>query len=180
VNIYIIAGPPGIGKSTSSFKYIPENIEIIDHDLAGYQYKKQGFADYKELGMMAGNQQIRSNLIHNEDFALEMNLGFQSHYDYLRSIAQFDQNNKIHLILFFTSDLDLCLFRANIRHKKGGHLVSTEIIREMYEQTIPLLKQHLKLFSSISFLDVTNDNITKVTSDSLPDWVKNSGMEVYV
>jgi predicted ABC-type ATPase len=180
MNIYIIAGPPGIGKSTSSFKYIPENIDVIDHDLAGYQYKKEGFADYKELGMMAGNQQIRSNLIHNEDFALELNLGFQSHYDYLKSIAQFDSNNKICLILFFTNTLELCFRRAALRYEFGGHLVSREIIEEMYEQTIPLLKEYIKLFHSLSFLDVTNDNITKVTLDSLPDWVRNASLEIYV
>jgi hypothetical protein len=50
---------------------------------------------------MSGNQEIRSNLFAKEDFALELNLGFQSHYDYLKSLAYFDPNNKVHLILFF-------------------------------------------------------------------------------
>jgi hypothetical protein len=36
MNIYIIAGPPGIGKSSSSFDYIPDGISIIDQDLAAY------------------------------------------------------------------------------------------------------------------------------------------------
>jgi adenylate kinase len=76
MSIYIIVGPPGIGKSTSGKEFIPSKATIIDHDLAAYQYKKVGFSDYKELGIMSGNQQIRSNLIAKEDFALELNLGF--------------------------------------------------------------------------------------------------------
>lgn len=44
MNIYLIAGPPGIGKSTNSLKVLPRKITIIDHDLAAYQYKKEGFA----------------------------------------------------------------------------------------------------------------------------------------
>jgi predicted ABC-type ATPase len=180
MNIYIIAGPPGIGKSTSSFKYIPRKIPVIDHDLAAYQYKKEGFIDYQELGIMSGNQQIRSNLFEKIDFALELNLGFQSHYDYLKSLAYFDRTNKVHLILFFTDSLDLCLFRANIRHKRGGHLVKPEIVTEMYHSTIPLLKENIGLFHSLSFLDVTNDIITKITKSNLPDWFLNNDLEKHL
>ena len=45
MNIYLIAGPPGIGKSTSSSRFIPSGITIIDQDLAAYQYRKEGFGD---------------------------------------------------------------------------------------------------------------------------------------
>ncbi len=98
MNIYIIAGPPGIGKSTSSFKYIPRKIPVIDHDLAAYQYKKEGFVDYQELGIMSGNQQIRSNLFEKIDFALELNLGFQSHYDYLSLYKQIKKFRRIFVV----------------------------------------------------------------------------------
>lgn len=180
MNIYIIAGPPGIGKSTRGLRFIPKDIEIIDHDLAAYQYKKEGFADYKELGIMSGNQQIRSNLFAKESFALELNLGFQSHYDYLNSMANFDPTNKVHLILFFTDSLDLCLTRADIRHKSGGHLVKPEIVTEMYESTIPLFKENLSLFSSISFINVTNTIVRKIKINNPPDWVINNGLIKYL
>ncbi len=180
MNIYIIAGPPGIGKSTSSFRYVPQNTPVIDHDLAAYQYKKEGFVDYQELGIMSGNQQIRSNLFEKTDFALELNLGFQSHYDYLKSLAYFDTSNHVHLILFFTDLLDLCLFRANIRHKRGGHLVKPEIVTEMYQNTMPLLHENHQLFHSFNFLDVTNENISKVTKANRPHWFVNNHLEKYL
>lgn len=180
MNIYIIAGPPGIGKSTSGLRFLPKRITIIDHDLAAYQYKKEGFSDYKELGIMSGNEQIRSNLFAKEDFALELNLGFQSHYDYLKSLAYFDPSNKVHLILFFTDTADLCLFRAKFRHKKGGHLVNPEVVIEMYNNTIPLLKENISIFKSMRFIDITNENISKVTSINPSNWVKDNDLVKYL
>ncbi len=180
MNIYIVAGPPGIGKSTSSLRFLPKKTIIIDHDLAAYQYKKEGFADYKELGIMSGNQQIRSNLFAKESFALELNLGFQSHYDYLKSLAHFDSNNKIHLILFFTDSLGLCLTRANIRHKSGGHLVKPEIVTEMYESTIPLLKENISIFKSMTFIDNANTIVRKVKANNPPNWIKDNDLEQYL
>ncbi len=52
--IYVIAGPPGIGKSTNGRAFIPAGVPIIDHDLAAYQYKKRGFTDYQGLSVPTG------------------------------------------------------------------------------------------------------------------------------
>jgi predicted ABC-type ATPase len=176
MNIYIVAGPPGVGKSSSSYRFIPPKIPIIDHDLAGYKYKKEGFNDYKELGVLIGNEQIKEFLFQNKDFALELNLGFQSHYDYLRSIYNFDIKNKIHLILFFSDSLELCQLRAKIRFQKGGHLVEPSIVQEMYEQTFVLLNTNKHLFYSMNFIDVTNENIERITNGNTPKWIINSGL----
>jgi predicted ABC-type ATPase len=127
MNIYIIAGPPGIGKSSNSVNIIPYKIPIIDHDLAGYKYKKEGFKDYKELGVLIGNEKIKELLFKKKDFALELNLGFQSHYDYLKSIANVNPRIEIHLPLFFTDNVDLCLLRAKTRYQNGSHLVDHAI-----------------------------------------------------
>ena len=62
MNIYLIAGPPGIGKSTNATEYIPAGVPIIDQDLAGYQYKKRGFTDYQDLASIRSDQTIRNYL----------------------------------------------------------------------------------------------------------------------
>jgi predicted ABC-type ATPase len=38
---YIIAGPPGIGKSVNSQLFLPPNIEIINHDNLFRQFKSK-------------------------------------------------------------------------------------------------------------------------------------------
>jgi predicted ABC-type ATPase len=182
MNIYLIAGPPGIGKSTNAKHFIPKGIAIIDQDLAGYQYKKKGFTDYKDLASIQTNQKIRESLFDNVDFALELNLGFQSHYEFLNSIASFDRSNKIHLLLFFTNDLDLCIDRANVRHLSGGHEVKREVIEEMYSNTLPLFEKFKYLFDSVRLLDVTDISIKEFEkgSEDLPLWIMSSNMYIYL
>lgn len=178
--IYIIAGPPGIGKSSSSFDYVPNGIPIIDQDLAAYQHRKDGFQDYQHLATLGVNQKIKDHLFQKKDFVLELNLGFQSHYDYLKSIAFFDSSNHIHLILYFTDSIKLCLLRAGVRHKNGGHLVEPSIIKEMYENTFPLFKENTTLFKTIKFLDVSDMNILEATSNYIPNWIKDNNLSQYL
>jgi predicted ABC-type ATPase len=180
MNIYIIAGPPGVGKSSSSFRYIPDIVPIIDQDLAAYQYRKDGFRDYQQLATLGVNQKIKDHLFQNKDFALELNLGFQSHYDYLKSIAYFDLINQIHLIMYFTDSLELCISRAETRYKNDGHLVEEAIVTEMFENTFPLFKENERLFSSMKFLDVSKKGIVEVSSNHIPNWIKENDLTEYL
>ncbi|GAB4042861.1 hypothetical protein [Spirosoma litoris] len=182
MNIYVIAGPPGIGKSTSGKNFIPRKIPIIDQDLAGYQYKKQGFSDYRDLASLSTQQKIRDHLFAKKSFALELNLGFPSHYEYLKSIAGFDSSNQIHLLLFFTDNLALCIDRAKVRHLSGGHEVKLEIIQEMYNSTMPLFEQNKQIFSSVRLIDVQNTITTepRLHTENLPAWIITHGLKVYL
>ncbi len=119
MNIYIIAGPPGIGKSTSGYRFVPTDISIIDQDLAAYHYRKDGFADYQQLATLKSNQQIKDFLFSQKDFALELNLGFQSHYDYLKSIANFNPENTVHLILFIQILLNFACLEQKLGIKRA-------------------------------------------------------------
>ena len=80
--INIIAGPPGIGKSTKRFYYIDENLDILNEDEMRFRYKAKGFADYNEYSIYRVRDIIRRKLIRNEDIALELNLGYPHQYEY--------------------------------------------------------------------------------------------------
>lgn len=181
MNIYLIAGPPGIGKSTYGRELVPKHVPIVDHDLAAYQYKKKGFANYSQIASVKANLFVQESLTANADFALELNLGYQSHYDYLETLAwPRHKDRAIHLILFFTDHVDLCKIRAKARFDNGGHLVSNDVIEEMYRNTIPLLKQNVDLFKSISFVSVTGVEVEEVTEFNLPSWVAVNGLEKFI
>lgn len=156
--IYIIAGPPGVGKSTNGTEFIPKNIDLLDADLIAHRYKEQGFLDYKDIGNWRFQSVLRDYLVSGKDFAVELNLGFQSHYDLVKRLKSFNKENKINVVLFNTNDLQLCLNRARIRHENGLHLVPPETIIEMYENTVPLLSENLNLFSSIIGIDVKEED----------------------
>ncbi|WP_146151552.1 hypothetical protein [Dyadobacter jiangsuensis] len=114
------------------------------------------------------------------DFALELNLGYESHYDYVKSLATSSKRIRIHLILFFTDNVELCLLRAKVRHQNGGHLVEPHVIRTMYRDTIPSFKKHSKLFTDVSFISVTDLDIEEVTHRDLPNWVSANNLVHYV
>jgi predicted ABC-type ATPase len=182
VTIYLIAGPPGVGKSTNGVQFIPVGTPVVDQDLAAYQYKKQGFSDYQDLASLRTGQTIREHLFAQEDFAFELNLGFVSHYDYLRSLVAFNPANKIELLLFFTDDVTLCLNRAKSRHLSGGHLVKPEVVEEMYRNTIPLLLANQTLFDRVRLIDVNGTSVTEheKVAKQLPAWIIRHGLVMYL
>jgi predicted ABC-type ATPase len=180
MTIYFIAGPPGIGKSTYGRELIPNHVPIVDHDLAAYQYKKKGFADYSELASLRANQFVQECLSSQADFAIELNLGYPSHYEYVKSLLSSGKGIKIHLLLFFTDNVELCILRAKVRHQNGGHLVEPLVIKEMYNNTITLFKQHSGLFSFVSFIKVMDTEVEEVTMDNLPGWITDNNLGGYV
>ncbi|MFP9113926.1 hypothetical protein ACLI1A_08280 [Flavobacterium sp. RHBU_3] len=157
--IYIIAGPPGVGKSTNGIEFIPDDATVLDADLIAHRYKEQGFRDYKDIGNWRFEMVLKEHLLSGKDFAVELNLGFQSHYDLVKRLKNFNKENHIEVVLFHTNDLKLCLDRARIRYENGLHLVPPETIFEMYQNTIPLLTQHLDMFSAIIGIDVKRKDI---------------------
>jgi len=184
-NIHIIAGPPGIGKSTNGFDYIDEDLDILNEDEMRFRYKAKGFADYNEYSIYRVRDIIRRKLIRNEDIALELNLGYPHQYEYALAAKKFSNENQLNVILFFTDSLQLCLDRAKIRHESGLHLVMPDTIVEMYNNTIPLLKTNFDSVDNLSLIDANeeNDFFTVATYSKAskklqiggqnPDWFKN-------
>ncbi|QJD96145.1 hypothetical protein HH214_09805 [Mucilaginibacter robiniae] len=87
--IYVIAGPPGVGKSTSGSALVPDGIPILDLDLIADRYKKQGFTTYQGIANLSFQDLVRKELIAGRDFAIELNLGDEQHYDYVKSLKGF-------------------------------------------------------------------------------------------
>lgn len=184
--IYIIAGPPGIGKSTSGGALVPEDAVILDPDQIAHRYKAQGFADYKDIGNLKFNNLVKKELFAGKDFGIELNLGFESHYDFVKSIKSFSNDNSIEVVLFFTDDINICYQRAERRHREGLHYVSRETIKEMYENTIPLLHAHFPIFTFVRIVNITDGEIPEVCLEynglkqemtcavNLPDWADKS------
>src|ERR1700749_234824 len=106
--IHIIAGPPGVGKSTRGQEFIPPELEILNEDEIRHRYKIKGYADYNEYSLQKVRGTGLQNLIRSKDFALELNLGFEHQYQYALSLKRFSNEVKLDVVLFFTVHLQLC------------------------------------------------------------------------
>lgn len=103
--IYIIAGPPGIGKSTIGPFLVPASIGILNHDDLTRKYEDFGsnladFANYKS------NASIQQNLENKTCFGVESNLGFYHHYDLLKFVKSRFPSYHVYVKLLFTENFD--------------------------------------------------------------------------
>jgi predicted ABC-type ATPase len=189
--IYIIAGPPGIGKSTNGSDFIMNYAgEILNHDKLTRYYKNKGRINYEDLSNLKANDFIREQFLLNLDFGIELNLGFESHYDFIRYVRKNHSNYLINVILFFTDDVQLCIDRATYRQQSGGHIVEPHVIKEMYAHTIPLLRSNIGLVNQLQFIHVNSHTVEMVyegyypiqkcdfINTKLPEWITQNFIEI--
>lgn len=188
--IYIIAGPPGIGKSTNTKKVLPELIQTLNHDKLHAEYKYRQVIDYEERANLRANAFIKEKLLLKADFGVELNLGSDGHYDFLRWVKKFHPHYSIHVILFFTNNLQLCLDRALLREQAGGHSVEPAVIRRMYQNTLGLLRRNITLVAHLQLIDATYNRTelvysgyypaktTEFTQTALPQWLTDHFPEI--
>lgn len=187
--LFIIAGPPGIGKSSSGKIFQPLNIDFLNHDALSLYYKEKGEYNYEDLSNIKANEFIQKKLSDTEDFGIELNLGYENHYDLLRFVKGKYPQYDITVCLFYTDDIQLCLDRAIIRERSGGHSVSEQVIREMYANTLHLLQNNVSLITNLILVDIQYDILDLIfelnpkenrlfISSNLPKWVAENFSEI--
>jgi predicted ABC-type ATPase len=168
-SLYIIAGPPGIGKSTNGSDYILNYAgEILNHDKLLLYYKNKGIIDYADISNLRANEFIKEQLTLHNDFGIELNLGYDTHYDFIRYVRKNFPNYLINITMFFTDDVQLCIDRTIFRKESGGHHVETRIVREMYNNTIPLLRENIRIVNQLQFVNVDAISIEMVYEGYYP------------
>ena len=134
MNLYIIAGCNGAGKTTASFTFLPEQLacrEVVNADeiAAGLSpFNPEGVA------LQAGRLMI-DRIIHllkeGQTFAFETTLATRS---YVKLIQQAQRRGYFVTLLFFSlSTPEQALLRVQKRVSMGGHDIPADVVLRRYD-----------------------------------------------
>src|SRR5437867_2525651 len=130
--LYVIAGPNGIGKTTSAFDIIPQNIPIISSDEIAKQVKaaKLVKTNTQEYSNREAQLLVQQHLDKKATFAIETNLSDEETWKFLAAVKKLGY--KLHLVYLSTDDLELLNNRIYERSLRGEHFVRPDIVEERY------------------------------------------------
>ncbi len=137
MELYIIAGPNGTGKTTFASKFLPKYADcrnFINADLIA-----EGMSPFspEAAGARAGRvvlNEIRFFAQRRVSFAFETTLSGRS---YLRLIQQLKtQGYKAHFFFLWVDNIEVTLSRIRERVLKGGHDVPELVVRRRFERSI--------------------------------------------
>jgi predicted ABC-type ATPase len=151
--LYVIAGPNGIGKTTSNFDLIPKNIPLINSDEIAKEVKQtdlikvnaQEFSNREAIKMMNEYLEKRAS------FAIETNLADIDTWKFLLEVQK--SGFRLEIIYISTSDIDVLNSRIDERFLRGEHYVRPDIVRERYVNGLNLLNHYFDKPNKLQLVD---------------------------
>src|SRR6516165_6111406 len=122
--LYVIAGPNGIGKTTSSYDIIPLNIPIINSDEIAKEIRKAGIILPGNTQEYSNNEAIRlmeEQRELNNSFSIETNLADIDTWKFLLEMQK--TGYELHVLYMSTDSLDVLNQRIKERVQLGDHFV---------------------------------------------------------
>jgi predicted ABC-type ATPase len=157
--LFIIAGCNGAGKTTASFRILPElldckefvNADEIARGLSPFQPEKVAF----EAGRIMLSR-IHELIEKEEDFAFETTLATRSYLGFIQKAKQ--AGYFVSLVFFWLESPELAIERVKKRVSEGGHHIPDEVVKRRYQRGIQNL---FKLFfNEVDYLAIFDNSKT--------------------
>ncbi|HEY4967062.1 MAG TPA: hypothetical protein VII28_11720, partial [Puia sp.] len=131
-DLFVLAGPNGIGKTTSSFDIIPAQIPIINSDEIANAVRNSGIASLntQEYSNREAIKLMNGYLEKRESFAIETNLADLDTWKFLLETQK--RGFSINVIYLSTDSLELLNDRIEGRVLAGEHYIRPDIVEERY------------------------------------------------
>ena len=178
--LYIIAGPNGIGKTSTALTQISMNVPIINADEITKQLKETfPQINVQELAQDETTKQINFYLGQKLSFGFETNLADLETWKFIERVQILGY--QIVVTFYCLDDVKLCIERVENRVKQGGHFVRPDIVKARYENGLKLV-HHFKYLPDLLLLvdNATHAEVCAIlekgqlveVNDSPPNWVK--------
>ena len=177
--LYILAGPNGIGKTSSFYDIIPQNMTFINaDDIAKQLREKTGDVNIQEIANGEATKLMNNLIAQKANFGFETNLADNETWKFIENIQLIGY--EIVVNFYCIDDVEICINRVFNRVKEGGHFVRPDIVRMRYENGLKLLKYYFNLpdkliltnnaDSPIEFLVAEKGEII-YSKNNLPEWI---------
>ncbi len=183
--IYVIAGPNGIGKTTSSYDLVPSNTPIINSDEIAKEVRNSGIlaanVNAQEYSNNEAMRLIQEHLDKRISFAIETNLADDNTWKFLIQIQK--TGYQLHIIYVSTDDTDMLNRRIETRVKHGDHFVRPDIVKERYINGLALLSHYFAIPERLQLFDNSQTSILMAEIESgqviarveeLPPWISKN------
>jgi predicted ABC-type ATPase len=179
--LYVIAGPNGIGKTTSSYDIIPLNTPIINSDEIAKEIKNAGVIPSGNTQEYSNSEAIRlmeEQRKLNNSFAIETNLADIDTWKFLLEVQK--TGYELHVLYISTDSLDVLNQRIKKRVQLGDHFVNPSVVEERYIAGLKLLDHYflkpdrLQLFDNSKKVQLLADikrGMIIYANEKLPAWV---------
>lgn len=179
-DLYVIAGPNGIGKTTSSFDIVPASIPIINSDEIAAAVRNAGIikTNTQEYSNREATRLMNEYLEKRASFCVETNLADTETWKFLIETQKLGYT--IILIYLSTDDVQILNERIERRALAGEHYVRPDIVQQRYVDSLKLLNHYFRIPDYIKLLD--NSGSLKLIAEirqgeiyiytALPSWVQ--------
>ena len=137
MDLYIIAGPNGVGKTTFASKFLPRYADcqnFINADLIA-----QGMSPFapEAAAVRAGRlvlSEIKLFATRRASFGFETTLSGRTNLRLIRLLRK--KGYKVHFFFLWVKSVDVAISRVRDRVLKGGHDVPETVIRRRFARSI--------------------------------------------
>lgn len=135
--LFIISGCNGAGKTTASFTFLPELLNI--KEFVNADEIARGISPFQpdKVAIEAGKimlKRIRDLVNKQESFAFETTLSTRSFVHFIDMAKQ--RGYIVNLIYFWLDSVELAYSRVHLRVSEGGHDIPKDVIKRRYHSGI--------------------------------------------
>ena len=145
MELYIIAGPNGVGKTTFAQEFLPNYADCKNFVNADLIARAMAPFSPETAAIRAGRMmlsEIQAFAKRRVSFAFETTLSGRGYMALLRELKA--KGYEIHIFFLWVNTVDLALSRVQERVSRGGHDVPETVVRRRFDRSMQNFLDHYR------------------------------------